>query len=255
MSKDSKTILEWSYEPNSYFEVPTRFECFGGEVLIDNGLVKGTFASEHYGERDFRDAVHELVEARFLAQQVQSHKSYELSGASMYREHPDGSRDVTAFIDTLVMKASVHAPDIVITDREGNVVSDSKAERVKRREDFGCSVVTNFQDPALKRMVQSFHNAITDEDNSLIHLYEIKETVDTVFGKSNAKRVLGIADQSWSRLIKMANNEPLVEGRHRGKHDGLRRMSEDERNEVYKIAQGIIENYVHHISTKDRGDS
>ena len=144
MSDKPKTVLEWTYAAEAYFEGPRKFTYADGDISMLDGKAKGVFDASHYGLREFRDAAQEFLQYVFFAQQVQVHKPFKLSVASMTREHPDGRRDVTGFLDTLVVKMTVHDADIVVKDKDGNVVTDTKADRVKKQEMFGDSVTRNF---------------------------------------------------------------------------------------------------------------
>ena len=79
-----------------------------------------------------------------------------------------------------------------------------------------------------------------------MHLYEVQEAVATKFGGVGAARIaLGVSRASWSRLGQLANDEPLKQGRHRGKKVGnLRDATEGELNEARSIARFVVESYL-----------
>src|SRR5690606_37338503 len=204
------------------------FECEGGKVSIGDGNVRGEFEPTRYQEgRDFRDLVHRAVTNRFLAQQVQTHEHFDLSAAAMTCEHADGRRDVTAFIEPLALKLSVGQIDVVLTDAQGNIVQDTKAERLAKQEKFRTDVADLLPaDLTLKRMLQSFNTALRDKDNLFIHLYEIREALTSEFGDGRqARETINLSQSQWSRFGRLANEDPLQEGRHRGNHVTLRRAT------------------------------
>lgn len=246
MVNEAKTVIEWTYEPVLYFEVPLTLEFADGEIDLQEGVARGVFSASHYRKRNFRDSAHDFLRSRFLAQQVQVHKPFKLSVGIMSREHPDGRKDATAFIDTLVMRMEVKTPDIVLRDKKGNIVTDTKAERIEKHKSFGGNAVQRFQhDPLLKRMFQSFDSAVNDSDNSLIHLYEIREAVMVAYENERvARNALGVSKPVWNLLKRRANHEPLREGRHRGKHNELRKMTNEELAQSIRTAQAIIEGYL-----------
>ena len=88
-----------------------------------------------------------------------------------------------------------------------------------------------------------------DPNNELVHLYEIREALSTKFAGENAARsALGISSSQWARLGQLCNNEPLWQGRHRGKTGGaLRDATEGELTEARGIARAMIEAYLQHL--------
>lgn len=247
MKPDAQTVLEWSYEPADFFEESEKLDWLDGEIEIKNGAVRGVFDASHYERgRDFRDQAHEALLSYFLAQQVQNDKSYSLSSASLSREYADGRRDVTAFANSLQMKVSLSKPDVVIRDAAGNIVSDTKAERLKRQKEFRRQVsLLRPNDGTLRRILQSYNNALADPENILIHLYEIRDAIAVEYGtETAAKSAVSASSSDWSKFGRMANNDPLLEGRHRGKHTGLRALNADELAFVKSFSRSLIEGYV-----------
>lgn len=88
--------------------------------------------------------------------------------------------------------------------------------------------------------------AVKYPENELVHLYEIRDTLSKLFnGKKPACKALCLSASHWSRLGKLANDEPLKQGRHRGKSAGeLRDASESELLEARNIACNFIESYL-----------
>lgn len=80
----------------------------------------------------------------------------------------------------------------------------------------------------------------------MVHLYEIRDSLSDRFG--GGKRVeqeLGISAAEWSDFGKLANNEPVREGRHRGKDLGiLRNATIDELARARKFAKNLILKYL-----------
>lgn len=251
MATEAKTILEWSYEPKSFFEEPCKIGLENGEIFISEGHVRGEFASICYDQgQEFRDKVHAHVSAVFMAQQVQVHQDFCLSQASLAREHADGRRDVTLFANSIESTSCVGRPDIIVRNANGEIIRDTKTERIAKQEAFRNSVASLTQDDlALKRMLLSFRTALADPDNFFIHLYEIREALVSEYG-GDAAKMIGLSSKDWSRFGRLANNEPFQEGRHRGKHQGLQPASKSETEWALSFAERLIEAYV---ATKTNG--
>lgn len=248
MSADAKTVLEWTYEPDALFEEPCTLSCLGGEISISEGKVRGEFDGSYYDQgREFRDRVHAYVYAQFMAQQVQMQRDFHLSKASMARECPNGRRDVTAFPQPLIMTAVVGRADITIRDSDGNVVQDTKVERRNKQREFRNDVARLLpNDLILRRMLQSYRTALSDKENMLIHLHEVREALVTECGgdSTNAKSLLDVSSSDWSRFGRLANNEPVREGRHRGRHVELRPAPKSEIEWALEFSKELIEKYV-----------
>lgn len=256
MTDQAKTVLEWTYDPKSFFEETVSFPVENGSITIAEGKVRGEFdeACYDYG-RQFRDEVDLQVRALFMAQQVQVHSSFNLSAALMSREHSDGRRDVTLFAEPLALKLSGGKAYFVIKDANGNITHDSRAERLAKHHSFREAVATLLsRDRILKRLLQSFHAALSDEDNLLIHLYEVRDALVSEFGSHEAVRdALGISGTSWSKFGRLADNEPFLEGRHRGQHEVLRPAAASEIEWVLTFSQGLIEAYVQYRNEHPSG--
>ena len=249
MTSTKRTVLEWTYEPKGFFEEPCELPFEGGAISVADGKVRGDFDAALYGQGSpLRDDADEFLRSVFLAHQVQTHQSFSLTVPSMAREHSDGRRDVTVFLETLVATVSVSASlDIVHTRADGTIASDTRAERLDRHAAFRTAVAKLLpSDPALKRMLESYNNALSDRDNLLIHLHEVRETLSGEAGGERAARELtGISSSDWSRFGRLANNDPLLEGRHRGKHVELRKATREESDWALEFCQRLIEGYVH----------
>jgi len=77
-------------------------------------------------------------------------------------------------------------------------------------------------------------------------LYEIREALSAALGgDALARQALDILDADWRTLGRLANSEPIRQGRHRGSHIGaLRDATEGELREARRIARSLIEGYL-----------
>jgi hypothetical protein len=252
-------VLEWTFSPRDFFEQPIHIAHENYEMIVDNGKIQARIDPDIYDKRpDMRDELHEALNARFLAVQLLSHTPYELSKASMYRLHADGRKDVTVFVESCLMTAFVGTLDIVVKDRDGNVISDSRKERLERKKRLADLVGTyRSKDPLLASLLTSYDRAVRDPQNELVHLYEIRDALSKRFGgETEALTALRISATQWSRLGQLANDEPLSQGRHRGKSVGvLRDATEGELKEARSIALELVEGYLQHLEQKSTNAS
>lgn len=240
-------ILEWQYEPETFFENSLNLKCDDVNIDVNMGKVISKISTSYINNiSEIIDKLNRVLESRFLAVQVMTHKQFILSQPSRTDLNEDGTRILYCEIKECVSISSM-CGDIIVRDCNGNIISDTKKERVEETEWFSKSIL-KFQekDKTLKQMLKSYSSAISDPANELVHLYEIRDAVSNRFGGgTQAKRELSITNQEWSNLGSIANNEPLLEGRHRGNNAGnLRPADSTELDIVRKLAHKMIKNYL-----------
>jgi len=143
--------------------------------------------------------------------------------------------------------------DLKVTDADGNVVSDTKAERISRKNELSDLVERHEpRDTLVSVLLDSYTAAVHDPANELVHLYEIRDALTKRFGGSRAAQAaLGVRHLRWLRLGHIANNEPIKQGRHRGTNPGtLRDASEQELQESRDIASELIERYLTYLEAQ-----
>jgi hypothetical protein len=241
-------VLEWTFAPADYFEQTIEVRRDDYILRIESGKAEAKVNPSAYDANpNYRLALHEALNHRFLAVQVLTHQSYDLSAPSMYRLHPDGRKDKTMFADTGYYKTTGFDVDFLVKDKDGNALTDTKKDRIEKKE-YIANLAEKYHntDKTLDALLNSYAAAVRDPDNELVHLYEIQEAVTAKFGGEMAARAaLDVSKTKWSRFGKLANNEPLKQGRHRGKKVGtLRDATEGELNEARSIARLIVESYL-----------
>lgn len=248
-------VLEWKFSPRDYFEKTIDISRQNYTMTIEDGHVEARIDSEVYeANPQMRQELHEALNGRFLGVQLLTHRAYELSRSTMTRVHPDGQRDVFVEPESLSMVTSVHPADIRSSDKDGNVIFDSKRDRIDKKKSLAELVASHRNtDALLPSLLQSNDAALRDPNNELVHLYEIREALSTKFcGENAARSALGISSFNWSRLGQLCNNEPLRQGRHRGKSGGsLRDATESELSEARGIARALIEAYLQYLEASN----
>ena len=139
--------------------------------------------------------------------------------------------------------------DFRATDNDGNVVADSKRDRIERKKCVAELVSAHRADTPLAAMLRSYQAGIRDPNNELVHLYEIRETLSIRFGDERlARAALSVTRAQWSRLGQLCNDKPSRQGRHRGKAgEALRDSSEGELAESRGITRAMIEAYLQYL--------
>jgi len=240
-------LLEWSFTPKDYFEDEVQVVRDDYVMVIKDGTVEARINPQIYDkDHKMRDTLTESLNNRFLGVQLLTHKPYKLSKASMCRLHPDGRKDVTIFPDTCVMKMTAYNADIVLKDKNGNVISDSRRDRVEKKKELSKLAELYSSDIVAASLLASYKAAVNDPENELVHLYEIRDALSKFFkGEAEARKALKVSASEWSRLGQLSNSEPFKQGRHRGKSVGeLRDASESELVEARNIARSFVEAYL-----------
>jgi hypothetical protein len=143
--------------------------------------------------------------------------------------------------------------DLVIRDKDGNIVSDTKQERLDKQKWFSAMVAKyRGADGTLDQMLNSYQMAVKYPKNELVHLYEIRDALSSRFGNQrNAMNHLCISEKDWKIIGDLANPQPLEEGRHRGKATGrLRPAKYYELEKARKSASNMVEKYLIFLEAK-----
>lgn len=242
-------VLEWTYSPTDFFEEAITMEHEDYEMKIDGGRVEARMHPDIYDKRPtMRNDLHEALDYRFLSNQLLAHKPYNLSKSSESRLHEDGRRDVRVFAESVLLTCVGLSVDIQVKDKDGNIKTDTRKERLDRNKEMASLVEKHrSKDGLLGSLLKSYSHAVTNPENELVHLYEIHEALKTRFGKKKAPTELGVGEE-WSTLQRLADDEPLRQGRHRGRNaESLRDATEAELKEARGIARGLIEGYLRYL--------
>jgi hypothetical protein len=182
-------------------------------MTIADGKVEARIEDDAY-DRDpsLRQKLHSALNDRFLGVQLLSHQTYSLSNSSMVRASADGVRGVFIEVPAARLVWTGFAPDILVRDKDGNAVIDTRRERIDKKRTLAELVEKHrSKDVLLDALLSSYQASVKDPDNELVHLYEIREALSKRFGRlaDAIRRVIG---NEWSRLGKLANDEPLRQG-------------------------------------------
>jgi hypothetical protein len=177
-------ILEWKFSPPNYFEEPVHIKHNDYEMTIDNGKVEARINPDVYdNEHKMRDELHDVVNNHLLGVQLLTYKTFKLSKSSMYRLHPDGRKEINIFPETGVMTAYDCISDIVVVDKNGNVINDTRKERIEKKKEF-ANLVAKYKpkDPLVGFLLDRHKAAIEDSDSEFVHLSDIEEALSKRFG-------------------------------------------------------------------------
>jgi hypothetical protein len=247
---EDMVILEWTFTPENYFEED--FDLGDEQYIlhITKGKVEAHIDPVHYDiEHKTRYDLHQKVEAVFLARNLFIHQTYTLSTSTVYRLYSDGRRDAYAFMEGLQAHATSSATlDIIIIDQDGNVTCDTRRDRIEETNTFVRLVAKHDNDILLKTLLKSYNLAVKYPENEFIYLYEIREILDNISKNTKTTDFFHISEYDWKRFNDLVNNEPLTQGRHRGKKaPDLRNATREELNEARSISKKFIEAYLNYL--------
>ncbi|MDI6450520.1 hypothetical protein [Anaerobaca lacustris] len=244
-------FIEWAYSPKDFFEELPQIQHEHCQLSIEPGKIIAKIEPAYGDPRPaLRDQLHAKLEHLFIGIQLVSTKAFSLAVSSVYNQRSTGERNCFVEVANLVCVASVSA-DYKITDKDGKVIADSRAERTERATSVAdLAAKYGRSDAVAGKILQSHRNAVDDPDNSLIHLYEICDALRKCFGSEReAQKKLDIK-QAWKQLGRLANNEPLRQGRHRGRTlTELRDATKAELDTAFTSAQAMIERYLKHLDS------
>jgi hypothetical protein len=250
-----KIVIEWSFEPKDYFEddITIEYENYNVEIFL--GAASAEIPPQYIDNIDeIINGINQDLESRFLAVQVMTHQRYALSKPSRYDLKKDGSKNIYLQVEDVVCVSSLSG-DIIIRDANGNVISDTKQERIDKKKWFSeASAKFRVKDQTLNQMLKSYSTSVSDPNNELVHLYEIRNAASKKFaGEKNTRSKLAITKKEWSDFGLIANKKPLLQGRHRGNNVGeLRQADSSELETARKIASKIVENYMIILERNDQ---
>lgn len=248
MSKVLEIHLEWKYTPSNYLEEPIEILNSRLSLKIFNGIAIAHIEPETFeNNSSISDELTKIIENRLYAVQVLTHKEFSLGKPSRSDLRQDGKRNIFTEVPSLAIGVSLGIPDLLLTDKDGNTITDTKKDRLEKQKWF-AETVDKYRaiDSTLDQLLKSYQMSVIDPGDELVHLYEIRDALQEEFGnRKKAFKELGITDKEWKVIGYLADNQPLEQGRHRGKFVGVLRAAErSELDAARKSAADFIEKYL-----------
>lgn len=243
----TNTVLEWVYTPPNLFEVGVHRSEPDYELDLNEGHATVTLAVPQDPVPDsLIQVIGGKIDMLLKARTARVHRSYTLDGPGVRQILNDGRRDVTLRVQSGELVLTGGLVDIVVRDAAGNVKHDTKTERIAVDEAFNRLLEqAAAKDPLVKPLLASYQASVDDPDNELTHLYEIRDAMRNRFVTiGQARQKLGISQQAWGDFDNLANDEPILEGRHRGKYiPNLRHATQQELEQARSFALSLIVAY------------
>jgi hypothetical protein len=246
---EDDVVVEWTFSPSDYFEESDCIKNADYAITIESGNIEARISPEAY-DRDpmaTRDKLQELLELKFLSNQLYTHKPYHLSKiTSAKRLYSCGRQDAIIFVGPATAVATGHSVD----------VGDSRMVRIREKKDLAeLAMISAHLDPMVVFLLRSYDQAVNDPDNELIHLYDIRDALVSKLGKKAAvTATLSIDESDWSWFGKLTNDEPLKQSRHHGRHFNYSRdVTQQEVEKARQFAKKLIVEYMKYVIKRDSG--
>ena len=248
-SGSPRFTLEGAYTPPDYLEEPVILDRPGYTAKIAEGHIEVTFRDpEPLPSADCQAVVDRDLPQVFMAHMILTCQPWEMTELRLLRRYPDGRRDIWLSAASGFYFVSGSPADFIHRDAEGNIIRDTKAERLADDRGFREQCLRHVENPMIQGLMASFGRAVVDPADRMTHMYEIRDALSRhLGGKKEARRALGLTSAEWSDLGRIANDEPIKESRHRGNHPVLRQATEDERTRVIEVARHMIRAYLDHL--------
>ena len=254
MSKVVTVQFEWTYTPKNYLEEPIEISGDQYQISISDGAALARIEPSLFAQDEgIKERLTALIECRFQAIQVMSHSEYTLSRPSRTDITNDGKKNIFLEIQSAVMKMTCGNVDLIVKDKDGNIISDTKKERLEKQKWFAEAVARHRKhDKILDHALKSYQAAVRDPDNEFVHLYEVRDALANRFGgQKNALKNLDVTQDEWDDIGKLANKLPLKQGRHRGSSAGILRDAErSELDIARKSVSKLIEKYLVYLESE-----
>lgn len=238
-----RTELEWTYQPADFFEAPYRHAESEYHFLVDDGKAIATLlVAQDPVMPQLKEHIQTFITNIFIVRQFQINRKHDLRGPVVY-QHVSGRKNATILVEAVAAVTFVGQLDIVHRDAAGNIVRDTKADRIAEHTAILDSLTPKATlSLPLQSMLASFSRAVNDPENELVHLYEIRDALSKHYGSEQiAREALDISKAEWQRIGSLANVEPLEQGRHWGKHPSGRRIASAAELEE---ARGIVRRWI-----------
>ncbi len=136
-------LFEWTYEPVDFFEEQFLIEQDGYDISIEDGVVKAPVPKGIYDANpSIKNYLHELINANFLAIQVLKHIPYKLNEKSVYSvfDEMGNEKETISKLEPIKFSVIISSFDHMRHDKDGNILFDTRQERIDRHKEFSQRV-------------------------------------------------------------------------------------------------------------------
>lgn len=239
------TLAKGQYSPNNFFDEEYSTSLPTYDLHFSNGNINIVFKNEIIVNMEKHDEVKADIELILKIRAMQNRRTFNVKELVFYTQK--GTVDAISFFG----KCSVKIEDSVsftLRDKNGNI-KYSKEDRISSERLLSSLLTKHIGNTMVKKLISSYYSAIDDDSNLFIYLYEIRDALaNNLGGKDNTTKILGISKNDWDSFGKLANNEPIEEGRHRGKSMNVLPATQEQKQKAFSIALDMIIKYVNYLN-------
>jgi hypothetical protein len=242
-----KTEVIWQYTPSDFFsqDLPEVDGLVGRWRLANGRAICVLVPPQDPLPDELRDKLRITLQHMFDQQCCASDRKYILGDHPNVEQHTETGLNRVMILGTGRLRAtgSSIGMSVSITDASGEVVGFTGQHQLDQ-EAKGLADMAAKQKaaPTLARLFEAYRRAIESPEHEPIRLFEIIEILDAHFGTNHkAKAAMKDAAKAYAAIGTLANDVPIVEGRHVGQHaDALRPMTDAERQQGRAAAKALI---------------
>jgi len=246
-----RIVIRWRYRPATLLAGWLTIAFREGQIALDRGHAElSLFDRSSIPHEGWVLDATDLLSRVLTSLSVKARSQFSLKHASVVTIDPTGNETDIRFPERSPLSSSA--------DRLGQIVTETDARVTYSRGASFDAVLGSFaedviriggQDGAVGPMVKAIYESIADPKNAFVHLYEVLEILTASLGKrEQVAEDLAVDEDDISELGRLANSEPLQEGRHRGQNfSGLRPATNDElefgRNTALRLLCEYLERF------------
>jgi hypothetical protein len=242
-----KTEVIWSYTPSDFFskDLPEIDGPVGRWRLANGRAICVLVPPQEPVPDELRERLRTTLQQMFDQQCCASDRIYTLGEHPSVEQHTETGLNRVMILGTGQMwtTGSRVGMSVGITDANGKVVGSTGQHQLDQEaKDFADIAAKHQAAPALARLFEAYRRAIESPEHEPIRLFEIIEILDAHFGTNRkAKAAMKGTGRAYAAIGTLANDVPIVEGRHVGQHaDALRPMTDAERQQGRAAAKALI---------------
>lgn len=234
-----RSELTWNYKPTDLLELPYESERGEVKLRVANGIAVVILPGTQPDGSEEKE-LHEWVRLVLTVRALQVTRVFTLDDhPSVIEIDEKGRRHAYLRATAGAVTVAAGQLEFIQTDAFGRIVRDSRKERQEaQKNELSDLSAKALNHPIVGHLLKSFLAALSEPSVEFVRLYEVRDSLSAFYGNEQRARLsLGITKSEWSDFGRLANDEPVREGRHNGKHsDSLRSATADERAFMRRVA-------------------
>jgi len=187
-------VFEWIISPKNFCQDLTKIRLKKYLAHIEQNIIRVIIPSKlvlEVSPHDIQDNLTRELNKSLLSQQVIKGIAFSLKKNGVYKQDENGQKveiPLVAFSVALPITDPFSYLEIIHKDKNGYVIQDTRKQKEEYRKFVRKTIQDNYEiDPSLRSILRSYNQSLQDPLNSLIYLYEVKETLEIRLGGNEKK--------------------------------------------------------------------